>query len=269
MSDAQLRCAAARWRAVSHHNVASKRRRARLMLCRRQLSRIIKPHGRPRPDADCHFGELEWPPARCLPRMVPLPVCSPRRTHPALLLLLLFASAAVVSVSCARPRTVRSRVERDDPEAGSCTHIADMDYSPTESHGSPAVETAAECCAACFKYPSCKVGVFQNKSGCAKPPCSVCYLKGGFVTPTPKPGSGLVACVARHNPTPAPAFDCSAAGANCASRLGATHWNPCYFLNASAPVRSPRHPGPCARITQAALCQCIPQPAQRPSALPL
>jgi hypothetical protein len=43
-------------------------------------------------------------------------------------------------------------------------------------------------------------------------------------------------CLARKNPPLPKPFDCSAAGANCAGRLGATHWNPCYFINSSAPV---------------------------------
>jgi hypothetical protein len=37
-------------------------------------------------------------------------------------------------------------------------------------------------------------------------------------------------------PPPAPVFDCGKEAAKCAGRLGATHWNPCYFLNASEPV---------------------------------
>lgn len=35
--------------------------------------------------------------------------------------------------------------------------------------------------------------------------------------------------------TEAAVFDCSQAGANCAGRLGATHWSPCYFMDASVP----------------------------------
>ena len=42
--------------------------------------------------------------------------------------------------------------------------------------------------------------------------------------------------MARPPPPPATVFDCGPAGADCAGRLGATHWNPCYFLNESEPV---------------------------------
>ena len=56
-----------------------------------------------------------------------------------------------------------------------------------------------------------------------------------MIQPIKKPGKGLVGCVARAPPAPAPAFDCGA-DSNCAGRLGATHWNPCYYLNASLPV---------------------------------
>jgi hypothetical protein len=110
-----------------------------------------------------------------------------------------------------------------------CTWIQGQDYSPTSSHGTLTATSKEACCAACQKYETCKVGVYQASS-------SKCYLKGGHVTPSPHLKEGILACVARHNPEPNPAFDCSTEGADCAGRLGATHWNPCYFINASAPV---------------------------------
>eukprot|EP01048_Picozoa_sp_COSAG05_P007711 COSAG05_NODE_552_length_8725_cov_166.636796_2_plen_219_part_00 len=131
---------------------------------------------------------------------------------PALLLLLTPAAAAL-------PSNI----------APSCTWIQGQDYSPTSSHGTVTATSKEACCAACQKYSTCKVGVYQASS-------SKCFLKGGHVTPAPHLKDGIVACVARHNPKPSPPYDCSTPAASCASRLGATHWNPCYFINASAPV---------------------------------
>ena len=109
----------------------------------------------------------------------------------------------------------------------SCNFTQDMDYSPTVG-GSFHASSSAECCQLCWNTTQCLVGVYQAKG-------STCYWKGGHITPQPKPGSGLVACVARPPAPPAPPYDCSSPTANCALRLGATHWNPCYFLNSSLP----------------------------------
>ena len=129
--------------------------------------------------------------------------------------------AAFAAVSCA---------EEAPPSSDACQWVPDMDYSPTTSHGTVTAKTKEECCAACLQYPTCKAGTFQNSS-------SRCYLKGGLVTPVKKPGSGVIGCEARPlHPPPNPPFDCSASGADCAGRLGATHWNPCYPVNASLPV---------------------------------
>lgn len=94
--------------------------------------------------------------------------------------------------------------------------------------GSLKTDNAQGCCDACYNISDCKVGVFQLSS-------KTCFWKGGIVHRVPKPGSGLVACTARTPPPPPPPYDCSAAGANCAGRIGATHWNPCYFINETRP----------------------------------
>lgn len=113
--------------------------------------------------------------------------------------------------------------------ASNCTWQKDMDYQPTSSSGTFHATTQEECCALCWQHPTCRAGTFQPSS-------SKCFLKGGLITPVPKPGANLVGCLARPNPSPPPPFDCSKPGADCAGRLGATHWNPCYFINPQLPV---------------------------------
>jgi len=100
--------------------------------------------------------------------------------------------------------------------AKDCKYTPNVDYTTT-SGGSASATSKADCCAKCQAVATCKVGVYQPKGT-----GGVCYLKGGTVQPKPKPG--VTACVAREPPPPAPAFDCASSGANCAGRLGATHW---------------------------------------------
>ena len=108
--------------------------------------------------------------------------------------------------------------------ASTCQYQADTDYDCTA--GSSVHATSQEaCCQACHTEVDCIAGVYQ-------PSTAKCYLKGGVVVAKAK--SGVMGCVARQ-PQPAPPFDCSAPDADCAGRLGATHWNPCYFVNSSVP----------------------------------
>ena len=120
-----------------------------------------------------------------------------------------------------------SRPRLGDAPAPQCTYEAGVDYTPTMGGTVPAA-TREACCAACDAKPWCLAGVWQQKSG-------DCFLKGGIIVPhRGKPG--IVSCRARADPVPAPPFDCAAPGADCAGRLGATLWNPCYYVNASLPV---------------------------------
>ena len=106
--------------------------------------------------------------------------------------------------------------------------MPDVDYTTTDG-GETKAASEGECCAACQAIPDCIAGVFQAHS-------STCYLKGGHVHALPpNKKKGIVACVARKSPPLPPPFNCSIPGTNCAGRLGATHWNPCYFINSSIP----------------------------------
>jgi hypothetical protein len=119
--------------------------------------------------------------------------------------------------------------ESPSPGASNCTWHKDVDYQPTSSSGTFPAKTQEECCALCWQHPTCRAGTFQASS-------SKCFLKGGLIAPVSKPGADIVGCLARPNPAPPPPFDCAAEGADCAGRLGATHWNPCYFINPEIPV---------------------------------
>jgi hypothetical protein len=81
-----------------------------------------------------------------------------------------------------------------------------MDSSCTDCGSTLNTTTKEDCCAACWADPNCKVGVFQNNSALGV--VNRCYLKGGYVQPQPKPSATIVACVARHNPAPAPPVPC-------------------------------------------------------------
>ena len=112
--------------------------------------------------------------------------------------------------------------------ADNCSFVPDVDYTTTNG-GETKSKSREECCAACQAIPDCIAGVFQAHS-------SKCFLKGGHVKALPPDkNKGIVACVARKPSPLPPPFNCSTPGKNCAGRLGATHWNPCYFINGSIP----------------------------------
>ena len=87
-----------------------------------------------------------------------------------------------------------------------CAWSPGMDSSCTDCGSTLNTTTKEDCCAACWADPNCKVGVFQNNSVLGVG--NRCYLKGGYVQPQPKPSGDIVACVARHNPAPAPPVPC-------------------------------------------------------------
>eukprot|EP00041_Stephanoeca_diplocostata_P034509 m.1181132 g.1181132 ORF g.1181132 m.1181132 type:complete len:251 (+) comp24533_c0_seq11:134-886(+) len=107
-----------------------------------------------------------------------------------------------------------------------CNYTVNTDYGCTVG-STVHVASKGDCCTKCLNTSWCLVGVYQADS-------SKCFLKGGILNAKSK--SGVEACRARNPTPPAPPFDCAEAGSNCAQRLGATHWNPCYFRNASLPV---------------------------------
>eukprot|EP00051_Salpingoeca_urceolata_P024231 m.423115 g.423115 ORF g.423115 m.423115 type:complete len:560 (-) comp20207_c0_seq4:42-1721(-) len=106
-----------------------------------------------------------------------------------------------------------------------CSFEPDTDYDTTQGGHVKAI-SQQQCCDVCWNISTCKVGVYQA-------PTSTCYWKGGIVKAKHK--VGVVSCVARAPPPPPPPYNCSAPGARCAGRIGATHWNPCYFINATLP----------------------------------
>lgn len=119
-----------------------------------------------------------------------------------------------------------------DTDLSGCNFTAGIDYDTTVGTTHNDVATQDDCCALCsaaWKSIACRAGVYS-------PSDRKCYLKGGLIQPKHK--SGVTSCAPNGlppAPTPAPEFDCSAPGANCAVRLAATHWNPCYFINSSLP----------------------------------
>ena len=112
------------------------------------------------------------------------------------------------------------------PLAPACHYLANTDFDAATGSTQPS-KSREECCRACAAEVSCLAGVYQPSS-------STCFLKGDFITRN-RSKAGVTACVARPSPPPPPVFDCAAPGADCAGRLGATHWNPCYPVNTSVP----------------------------------
>eukprot|EP00039_Didymoeca_costata_P008438 m.112073 g.112073 ORF g.112073 m.112073 type:complete len:501 (-) comp14080_c1_seq4:203-1705(-) len=115
-------------------------------------------------------------------------------------------------------------------DSASCNYTNNIDYDTTVGSSTHA-NSEDECCQACTASPTCLVGVYQDSS-------KTCFLKGGIVKAKTK--NGVVSCRARQDPKPAAPYDCSKPDKNtnmsCAERIGATIWNPCYFLNSSLPV---------------------------------
>ena len=98
-----------------------------------------------------------------------------------------------------------------------------MDSTCTDCGSTINVTTKEQCCAACWAMPTCVVGVFQNNSKLQR--SNRCYLKGGYVTPVPKPSADIIACTARHNPTPPPTMPCfnAPSGQHCGIEFVATN----------------------------------------------
>ena len=142
----------------------------------------------------------------------------------------LFYGVLVLLAIPERPAT--AQLSDADFATQKCNYTEGIGYDTTEGATKSNVESQADCCELCIQDQTtleCKAAVYS-------PTDKKCYLKGGLVEPKQKPG--VVSCVPTQlppTPTPAPEFNCSAPNANCASRLAATHWNPCYFLNSSLP----------------------------------
>ena len=119
------------------------------------------------------------------------------------------------------------------PSVQQCNFVENTDYDTTAGSTHKGVASKEECCGLCIHAQGtavdCRAAVFD-------PSDNTCYLKGGSIKAKAK--SGVVGCVPANlppAPAPAPEFNCSKPDANCASRLAATHWNPCYFINSSLP----------------------------------
>eukprot|EP00912_Choanoflagellata_sp_UC4_P001274 UC4_evm1s797 len=112
-----------------------------------------------------------------------------------------------------------------------CTYFGGQDYDCTIGDSVHA-SSKEMCCNLCHTRQDfeCLVGVYQPSS-------STCYLKGGIVSKRGGPSKKeITSCVARSPPPPTPPYNCSQPNARCASRIGATIWNPCYYINKSLPV---------------------------------